>query len=244
MRACPKCGYVRQPTDTGSAAECPECGVIYARYVEAQERKLEQAALKEKLEARARKRQVNLVKLFSWVVAPLLGLALIRWGGAVGLALLFLSPLAFYLYKNRNDDGPSATGSCPSCGGLVAIGIKACPHCGCKKPYPKPVSKRLVVLTYLFVGLFIYLLTLPKEGGEDGVLANIYCENLVKTRLKAPSNAKFAGYSKSVATPIGTRMFRVTSYVDAQNSFGATLRSRYTCVVDFAADIAIIESMN
>lgn len=122
---------------SGSAAECPECGVIYARYIEAQERKLEQVALKEKLEAGAGKRKAIWVKLFVWVVLPLLGLALIRWGGTVGLVVLFLSPLAFYLYKHRNDDGPSATGACPSCGGLVAVGIKACPHCGHKKPYPK-----------------------------------------------------------------------------------------------------------
>ena len=247
MRACPKCGYVRQPTDTGSAAECPECGVIYARYIEAQERKLEQAAQKEKLDARAAKRKAISVKLFTWVALPLLVIALIRWGGTIGLVALYLAPLAFYLYKHRNNDGPSATRACPACGGLVAIGIKACPHCGRRKPYPKPVSAGAVVLAYLFGGFMIYLQANQQGGGgrvEDGVLANMYCENLVKTRLKAPSSAKFAGYSNSVATPIGARKFRVSSYVDAQNSFGATLRNRYTCVVDFAVDTATVESMN
>lgn len=247
MQACPKCGYVRQPTDTASAAECPGCGVIYARYLEAQERKLEQAAQKEKLDARAAKRKAISVKLFTWVVLPLMALALVRWGGISGLVVLFLSPLAFYLYKQRNNDALSATGACPSCGGLVAVGVKACPHCGRKKPYPKPASTGAVVLAYLFVGFMIYVLANQQGGGgrlEDGVLANMYCENLVKTRLKAPSSAKFAGYSNSVATPIGARKFRVSSYVDAQNSFGATLRNRYTCVVDFAADTATVESMN
>ncbi|MBL6750265.1 MAG: hypothetical protein ISP90_07065 [Nevskia sp.] len=31
---CPKCGYLRQPQDAGSAGECPRCGVIYAKYLE------------------------------------------------------------------------------------------------------------------------------------------------------------------------------------------------------------------
>lgn len=32
MNQCPKCGYIRKPTDTGSDLECPSCGVIYAKY--------------------------------------------------------------------------------------------------------------------------------------------------------------------------------------------------------------------
>ncbi len=35
-QACPKCGYVRQASDTGPQAECPHCGVIYAKYLEHQ----------------------------------------------------------------------------------------------------------------------------------------------------------------------------------------------------------------
>ncbi|MBV8465488.1 MAG: hypothetical protein JO218_06055 [Burkholderiales bacterium] len=31
---CPKCGYVRQAADQTAANECPQCGVIYAKYVQ------------------------------------------------------------------------------------------------------------------------------------------------------------------------------------------------------------------
>lgn len=29
---CPKCSYLRQPTDTAPAYECPKCGIVYAKY--------------------------------------------------------------------------------------------------------------------------------------------------------------------------------------------------------------------
>lgn len=40
METCPKCGYARQPADTAPAYECPKCGVIYAKYLQAQAAKL------------------------------------------------------------------------------------------------------------------------------------------------------------------------------------------------------------
>jgi hypothetical protein len=33
---CPKCRYVRQPTDTAPDYECPQCGVIYHKFLQAQ----------------------------------------------------------------------------------------------------------------------------------------------------------------------------------------------------------------
>lgn len=32
MITCPKCQYVRQPSDTAPDYECPRCGIIYAKY--------------------------------------------------------------------------------------------------------------------------------------------------------------------------------------------------------------------
>jgi TPR repeat protein len=31
-RACPKCGYIRKPTDTAPDWQCPSCGIAYAKY--------------------------------------------------------------------------------------------------------------------------------------------------------------------------------------------------------------------
>jgi hypothetical protein len=254
MTTCPKCGYARQSTDTKPEYECPQCGVIYARYVEAQERQQEHAAIKAeqatlRAEADAKKRSRNAIirKVAPWIIWPSLIFALVRWGGMLGMGILFLLPLAVYFFKHRNDTSPSATASCPSCGGLVAIGVKSCPHCGHKKPYAKPASKTAVTAAYLLAGVTIYLIAFQPPGGrrvEDGISAYVICENLVKSGLKSPSTAQFAGYSNSTVTNYEDRKFHVKSHVDAKNSFGATLRNRYECVVDFTVDSAKILSMN
>jgi len=36
VTTCPKCDYIRQPSDTAPDYECPKCGVIYHKYIEAQ----------------------------------------------------------------------------------------------------------------------------------------------------------------------------------------------------------------
>ena len=30
---CPKCGYVRQPEDSADEDLCPECGLIFSKYM-------------------------------------------------------------------------------------------------------------------------------------------------------------------------------------------------------------------
>jgi cytochrome c biogenesis protein ResB len=57
--------------------------------------------------------------------------------------------------------------------------------------------------------------------------ATANCEGFVKVRLKAPSTAKFS----NEATSVNGRLYTVTGDVDAQNSFGAMLRNRYSCFV-------------
>src|SRR4051812_45415971 len=58
------------------------------------------------------------------------------------------------------------------------------------------------------------------------------CEDFVKKRLKAPSTADF---SAEEVTSDGD-MYTVQGDVDAQNSFGAQLRSHFTCAVRSEGD--------
>jgi hypothetical protein len=53
-------------------------------------------------------------------------------------------------------------------------------------------------------------------------------EDFVKRMLKAPATAEFGD---EVATHLGSEKYRVSGYVDAQNAFGAKLRSTWTCTV-------------
>lgn len=79
------------------------------------------------------------------------------------------------------------------------------------------------------------------SGGEDddydsntSYEAIAQCEDAIKDRLKAPTTAEF----DSTATGSGT--WTVTGTVDAENSFGAKIRSSYQCsvIIDNAKDTA------
>ncbi|NIC42700.1 hypothetical protein [Aquabacterium sp. A08] len=244
MTECPKCGYARKPADTQPETECPGCGVIYERYLEAQAAKRNEEKTKPPASPAITIHRWRKPAL--WLGSILSVLLLLRFGGTAGFALLFFAPLGFYLYKHRNDLKLNPTAACPACGGVVAIGIKACPHCGHKKPYPKPVSKATVAITYsVVVGTMVIVGTTPDNNtGRDAVSAHMYCERLVKSSLKAPSSAKFASFSDASVTSTGAGKFRVVSYVDAQNSFGAMIRNSFACLIDFEADKAQLEYFN
>ena len=64
-------------------------------------------------------------------------------------------------------------------------------------------------------------------------LAYVMARDFVKPHLKAPSTAKWPGFTESVrhTQPLGNDRYRVSSWVDSQNSFGAMLRMRYVAVV-------------
>jgi len=58
----------------------------------------------------------------------------------------------------------------------------------------------------------------------------LYSQELVKQELKSPKSANFPTYSKSFVTDKGNTIL-VSSYVDADNSFGTTKRVYYTATI-------------
>ncbi len=61
------------------------------------------------------------------------------------------------------------------------------------------------------------------------------CERAVETQLVSPGTAEFSGATGSdIAEADG--LFTVVGHVDSQNSFGASLRSNFTCQVRETAD--------
>lgn len=62
-----------------------------------------------------------------------------------------------------------------------------------------------------------------------------YCQDAVRARLKAPSTARFGGRESVDGMVVkgrdGTVAYQVVSYVDAQNNFGAMIRTGFECVV-------------
>jgi len=72
-----------------------------------------------------------------------------------------------------------------------------------------------------------------QQAKEDSKIAGynaaFACQDYVRERLKAPASAKFQAPREAQIEDTGRGIFKVESYVDAQNGFGAMLRKRYTC---------------
>jgi hypothetical protein len=140
------------------------------------------------------------------------------------------------------------TASCPTCGGLVAIGAKTCPHCGQAKPAPKKAG----AVAYAIAGLFLVLLisgisNSPGVGNRpryDSFNAQTECEKFVSRTLKAPASADFAPYRELAISGQGDGPWKVVGWVDAQNSFGAKIRNTYVCEVQFTGDTVNLVSMS
>ena len=60
--------------------------------------------------------------------------------------------------------------------------------------------------------------------------ARFMCRQFVEDRLKSPATADFT--DETVTTLSGDR-FRVTGLVDSQNSFGALVRSNFSCAMRY-----------
>jgi hypothetical protein len=95
----------------------------------------------------------------------------------------------------------------------------------------------IIVVPLIIFG--IYSATRDKSGDQAEmreVQAKIACEDRVKDLLKAPSTASFSGWS----TRGSGATYTVDGSVDAENSFGANIRSDFQCTVTFAGDRATV----
>lgn len=72
----------------------------------------------------------------------------------------------------------------------------------------------------------------PGNTSAGGYNAESVCEGSVKQQLKAPSTASFSGEEATG----GPTDYTVTGNVDAENSFGAKLRSTWTCSASHDGD--------
>jgi len=95
----------------------------------------------------------------------------------------------------------------------------------------------LILGTVLILTMFVMSSNSGSAGGgsEDrdrGNMAYFRCQDNVKARLRSPSTADFPFLDFQV-TRRGTSAYVVTSYVDAQNAFGATIRSNFVCTIEY-----------
>lgn len=67
--------------------------------------------------------------------------------------------------------------------------------------------------------------------------ALVYCQTLVEKSLKSPATADMPFAQPIVDTE--NSIFTVHSYVDAQNSYGAILRTNYACMLKYVPELAV-----
>jgi hypothetical protein len=66
----------------------------------------------------------------------------------------------------------------------------------------------------------------PDAGNDYGAL--VVCQDRVSEQLRAPATADFASVAESSISQSGSK-WTIRSYVDAQNGFGAQIRTSWTC---------------
>lgn len=70
---------------------------------------------------------------------------------------------------------------------------------------------------------------------HSNFLAYNYAEDFIEQRLKSPSTAEFPGVSEknNHITDLGGGEYQINSWVDSQNSFGAMIRTKWSCKIIF-----------
>lgn len=89
----------------------------------------------------------------------------------------------------------------------------------------------------LFAVFFIKTMISGSPGGAassggDKHGAWAYAQLFVEKELKAPKTAEFPSNGSRFVTPLEGNRFRVESYVDSENSFGAMIRTNFIAVLE------------
>ena len=109
----------------------------------------------------------------------------------------------------------------------------------------KKVETRILVAVVSVLVLAVLVASNASScgGGEtDSTLgARTAARMFVRDRLKSPSSAKFGTVS---ASSLGNSRYSFSGYVDAQNSFGAQIRTRFSGVVRYNDGTWILESIS
>ncbi len=134
---------------------------------------------------------------------------------------------------------------CKECGNEVSTKAKKCPNCGAPVKTSSSVGCLTIIGVIFLIGLFGSLFddndsskttttsNVQKKSWreqDNSTMAYIMMEDFVKQRLKSPKSADFPGVFDGRGDHVkylGNHKYRIISYVDAQNSFGATMRNNF-----------------
>ena len=122
---------------------------------------------------------------------------------------------------------------CPSCNHDISSKAKTCPSCG------HPIKQKTSGCTWIFILSAVFFLAVAFSGqGNTGTSAYnpddydiTTAWQFVERGLRSPSTAVFPQISehKVYSLPDYENGYEVHGYVDAQNGFGAMIRSNFIC---------------
>lgn len=106
-------------------------------------------------------------------------------------------------------------------------------------------NKLFLLSIYLLLGLTIIGCGTTDRVEDKKVDAKIFAQDAIEDRLLSPSSAKFPSYNDFHVTEIGKDKYRVESYVDAGNAYGAILRRNFVIELTITGeDSYIVNSVN
>lgn len=97
----------------------------------------------------------------------------------------------------------------------------------------------------IFAFIFLAFGSDDDNSSTNKMLAYNYTEGFVKQRLKSPSTAEFPGLFEKAdhITELGNDEYRINSWVDSQNGFGAMIRSKFSCKIIFKDEKVRVENL-
>ncbi len=130
--------------------------------------------------------------------------------------------------------------TCPDCKKQLSLTAATCPNCGRRNDAKTQQDLKscfgcfgLIVVLALIISVYTSLAgggSAPATVAEPGnIEAFILCKAFVEPRLKSPKSADFPVTDYTASKQGST--FTISSYVDAQNGFGANIRSRFICKI-------------
>jgi len=149
---------------------------------------------------------------------------------------------------------------CRSCGHEVSTEALSCPHCGAPKPTAAAKEKERAgkqTLAIGCLGLLVVLVIFAVVGSEgpsasagaartpDKITVYTMGQTFVERSLRAPQSARHPWGSDSyLVDQLAPNRWRVRSYVDAQNAFGASIRTCYDVTMTMSGGSWTLEAIS
>ena len=145
---------------------------------------------------------------------------------------------SFQLSSKAPKELSGETKKCPECLADIPKEAKKCSHCGTQQKQHTSIGKLFLIICVMGIGMSVFLAmgdtSSTSSSSPDIVItenkAKIIAEGYVETILKSPSTAEFPLRPTNYVQLAGNQ-YKVSSYVDSQNGFGATVRSTWEATI-------------